>query len=115
MEREMKTIAEQMAEQLRLRGWGKGWAENPSTKKVCMSGAAFKLPISYEAFTETAEDLLPVIRELFPGRSECTPGCDAGNFGSSRTATLWHKVVHFNDHPDTTEEDVFLVLKHAAG
>ena len=64
----------------------------------CLMGAGFACypDLSGETYHDT---LVEVIRKLFPDRMK---NCTQGN-----------KVAYFNDHPDTTFEDVQRVLKEA--
>lgn len=76
---------------------------------------------------QVAEILLPVIEELFPGRAvprkvmqyDDAPGpwgipLLKGSWVENPCPKPWDKVIGFNDNPETTREDVLLVLKHAS-
>lgn len=85
----------------------KGWHKGDLVGKdgsVCIIGAIQHCG----HFNELADELdvlderiQPAVEKLFPDRFK--PG------------RLLHPVAKFNDHPDTTREDVMLVLKHAKG
>lgn len=70
--------------------------------KACLLGTAELCSSSLGDFVSISaigDRLAAVIAELFPDRKEGT-----GH---------WATVIKFNDHPDTTFEDVMLVVKHA--
>jgi len=85
---------------LRERGWSKGSAVD-GEGRVCMAvalngGEVAVTPEGFRFNVMTWHTALSLITSIFPGRT--------GN----RT------VADFNDHPDTTLEDIMLVLKHMA-
>ena len=76
------------------------------------------------------ELIFAAIMKLFPERTECAPAQNTsqGVLSPPRMTHYcslvghtpgecagWRKIVHFNDHEDTTPGDVMLVLKHAEG
>lgn len=95
--------AEQILDLLKSSGWCKGNSVryNGVTRKheYCLLGAAQQL-----GFTQrlTGIKLAPVVTEQFPERVE-----------SALRSNPAHVVVTFNDHPETTFEDVQMVLEKA--
>jgi hypothetical protein len=58
-----------------------------------------------ESLSAVTADLVPVIRDLFPGR-------ELAGFGSGdRDDNAYRQVIWFNDHADTTLDDELLVLR----
>lgn len=74
----------------------KGRACLRGTAELCSAFTLFAYELSV-----VADRLAAVIGELFPGRAD--------------GKVHWEAVECFNDHEDTTFEDVMLVLKHAIG
>lgn len=75
-------------------GWHKGALRNPNGTEVCLVGA------HVEAGVRGTDCLIEdAIEQLFPEQVAPPNGLRV--------------VARFNDHPDTTFEDVILVLKHA--
>jgi hypothetical protein len=98
-----------------------------SMPSISMSSLS-KAAVYSNDYTAAGELILAAVQELFPERLECT--CSDGVLALSMAATFlgkggvlispdrgactgWRLVVHFNDHEDTTLEDLLLVLKHA--
>jgi hypothetical protein len=85
---------------LRERGWSKGSAID-GEGRVCMAVALNdgEVKVTPEGFWRngaTWYTVLRLIAEMYPGRVKHLTVAD------------------FNDHPDTTLEDIMLVLKHMA-
>jgi hypothetical protein len=79
-------------------GWGKGpeLAEGKLCLGIAMMAAASRLGCLYITGSPAYEAVREQIMQHFPGRGG------------------WYcSIPAFNDHPDTTEEDIRLVLKHA--
>lgn len=104
-------LLDEMAFILKAKGWTQDelirFDENDETiVGVCMQGAC---SLATEDVADhgwllavsTALRLEAVIRDLYPDRQ-----------GEDHVSP-WSTVVTFNDHPDTTFEDVLLVIKHA--
>lgn len=110
-------ILDAMIERLQDKGWVQGvlWEEYllPSDSsfplksvkgKACLQGTAelcgMERPLGItETLSAVADRLAAAITELFPERKE--------GLGH------WDTIVKFNDHPDTTFEDVMMVVKTA--
>lgn len=88
---DLREIAERAERELSEHGWCKGSFEK-SSGEICLS-SAFRIAFGSGAYSLSYENILRVIRGLFPGRD-------------------YSAVSAFNDHPDTTREDISLVLKH---
>lgn len=94
--------AEAAISMLEEKGWSKGAAVGPGGS-VCMAVALCdgkQLPDSmdmFRVFTDRNWSAMSCILRLFPER-----------------LPLGKRIADFNDHPDTTREDVLLVLKHMA-
>lgn len=89
-------IAQQALKELDERGWHQGGLVDPYSGRICAAGA---LRYAMEKLQLTGhvaiyEIVTHKIRELFPDRP--------------------HIISTFNDMPQTTEEDVRLLLKHVA-
>jgi hypothetical protein len=90
--------------ELRSKGWRKGgmYGENGS---ACLIGAIDRVlarpSSSLECFDVARDTVLPVIREQFPDRLK--------PYRNSPT----NSTARFNDHPDTTLDDVILVCEKA--
>lgn len=89
----MSAFADDMESVLNEKGWIKG--KMVTEDGVCLVGAYRTL--LYDGRSYPTQRVKDAIRELFPERS--------GNCTST--------MPFFNDHPDTTREDVSLVIKHA--
>jgi hypothetical protein len=89
----MREIAMAAEAELREHGWCQH-AFVDDSGRICLSmalnraGEGIQIP-----YSRHYREIMMVIQGLFPGR-DC------------------HLVIGFNDSPDTTREDVFLVLKH---
>lgn len=115
-------ILDKMIERLQDKGWVQGiiWEETfvpdgPLTEgflsglrsikgKACLQGTVelcSEFTLSICELSAVADRLVAAITELFPERKE----------GQGH----WDTVVKFNDHEDTTFEDVLLVVKTARG
>lgn len=86
----MREIAENAEKVLETEGWWKG--TEPWTGVPCLALALSKVVKSEHQVTISRKVNL-IIRSLFPGRDQ-------------------NSIPFFNDHPDTTREDISLVLKH---
>lgn len=105
-----RDILDKMASVLKDKGWIKDdlikLDENGETAGVCMQGACNLITediaeIGWLFGVSAAWLMQDVIENLYPDRrGEADP-------------SPWKAVVNFNDHPDTTFEDVLLVIKHA--
>jgi hypothetical protein len=101
---DMREIAERAGEILDRRGWTQRILEEGGG--TCL-GVALRDALAFSreedddifmsGFSEVFAEAASLIREYFPGRSP--DGL----------------VIPFNDHPDTTREDVDLILKHMGG
>lgn len=97
-----RKTAENAISLLREKGWSKGSATGPDGS-ICMAVALCEGKVHTDdmdelsAFTASSWDAMTYIRRLFPERM-----------------SPWDRIADFNDHPDTTREDVLLVLKHMA-
>jgi len=109
---EVAEILDKMTGRLQDRGWVKGviWEEQylladgfllrTVKGKACLQGTAELCSSgSLDLHSAVADRLAATITELFPERA--------------RSDLHWSTVVDFNDHDDTTFEDVMLVVKHA--
>lgn len=115
MGNDITPILRTMISQIEECGWTQGILQAESGE-VCLEGACNKgLQVLLGNWWEqddwyenwkipVAEKLAPAILQLFPGRR--------GGLFPHRS---WSLVVAFNDDPETTQEDVLLVLKHAIG
>jgi len=129
------STAAKIAELITEKGWVQGRAFD-DTGAICMSQAAASVTLREGAYVQSGETILAAVMELFPERTECTcgaysmqyfmvppvllPGSDSWTLGSvpafapvPAKCEGWRKIIHFNDHEDTTLEDLMLVLKHA--
>jgi hypothetical protein len=88
----MREIAENAEKVLETEGWWKG--TEPRTDVPCLGLALSKVVKSEHQVTISRQVNL-IIRSLFPDRDR-------------------NSIPFFNDHPDTTREDISLVLKHLA-
>lgn len=88
-------------------GWTQGvpvrWVDDTESPSYCLYGALddagyqMRRLLKVGPGTKLSEVLDRVVRDYFPDRC----------WASGPT------VIHFNDHPSTTKEDVLLVMKHA--
>lgn len=85
-----------IAERLKQRGWKKGSRGN-ALGPNCLMGANVYLPQG-QTVSSFRAGILPVIIEQFPERKD-----EDG----------YYSVVAFNDHADTTLDDVLMVLDKA--
>jgi hypothetical protein len=77
-------------------GWNPDGALDTETGRICLAVAASRVVTeNSDAFRQFCEAVRLQIKASFPGRGPEIP--------------------EFNDHPDTTFEDVMLVLKKVAG
>ena len=100
-----RELAGRLRDMLTPERWWNGTAK--STGTVCLGIAVGEIFLDAEKDNErriqiTADanqQVLDIIEELFPGRSY---------------SPIWggQVIPAFNDHPDTTYEDVLLVIKH---
>lgn len=89
-----------MRETLETKGWTKGSSVNYASGAVCVASAlADNCEPGQRTWTTAYKAILAAIGLLFPERVPEDPHI--------------MEIVSFNDHPDTTYEDVVLVLKHA--
>lgn len=85
---------------LETKGWVQGASVSYTTGAVCIASALADTcwPGKY-TWNESYQAIVAAIRTLFPERAPEDPHAMG--------------IISFNDHPDTTYEDVTLVLKHA--
>lgn len=108
-----ENLAGRALRELQERGLNKGNFLNVGGGgEVCLGGA-FLIVLEHDdkstawvtfhdQMHKTGNALTQIIRELFPGRVPCAGPDQCG----------WKAVFRFNDHPQTTQEDAELVLKH---
>lgn len=100
-------VGENIIAALRLHGWRQYGQPAPQARGLCL-GEAINLvcrgEIDYLHDTDPVHDhFRAVIGDLFPGR----------NVNPDEELVLPGNIITFNDHPDTSLEDVLLVIKHA--
>lgn len=102
MTEDVREAAAAAISMLEEKGWSKHAAIGPDGS-VCMvaalcNGKLFTSDMNaLRVFTDRSFSAMTLIQRLFPERMP--PG---------------KRIADFNDHPDTTREDVLLVLKHMA-
>lgn len=98
---------EKVAEYLDEHGWHQG-ALYSTDGSACLIGATLRVfgleegapAVRGERYGDALDAIETAVQRLFPTRAP---------FGG-----MMHPIARFNDHADTTREDVNLVLKHAA-
>lgn len=110
---------DKMKDDLKTHGHHKGnfYAndDNPYESPACLMGSMYRvldmMPARYHYLPLASQTLEAVISEQFPDRftpSQEHPGLEKG------TVSAGGVVVQFNDHKDTTLDEVILVLEKAA-
>lgn len=79
--------------------WGKGFTSNNG--RFCLVGACGMARSNYSECDKAIRKLEEVITRKFPERAE------------TQFSSVHDRVINFNDHPDTTFEEVCQVIEEA--